>query len=238
METGEENALELLVVMPVFNEEASLARVIAEWMPVFDSLQTGYTLLALDDGSTDGSADKLRDLQREFPALEFVTHANRGHGQTVLAGYRLACARKARFVFQIDSDGQCDPRYFPSVWAKREECDVVYGCRVERRDGWRRGLASRLLRAVILGWSGVSCEDANTPYRLMRTRGLGAIVEKIPPTFDLANIALAVLLKRAGWRHAGVPIAFRERFGGEPKVPLSRCAGKAVELAGDLRRLH
>ena len=229
---------ELVVVLPVFNEEASVERVIREWIPVFDALQTGYGVLALDDGSTDGTPEIPGGLQREFAALEMVRHVNRGHGQTVFAGYRLACARGARFVFQMDSDGQCDPRFFPALWAGRAENDVMYGCRVDRRDGWRRKLASRLLRAVVRVCSGVSCEDANTPFRLMRTDGLAEIVEKIPRTFDLANIGLAVLLKRAGWRHGGVPIRFRERFGGESKVPLARFARKAVELTGDLRRLH
>jgi len=233
-----EDVLELAVVLPVFNEEASLERVIREWMPVFDALQTHYCLLALDDGSMDGSPEILRGLQHGFPFLEVIRHANRGHGQTVLEGYRLACARTARFVFQLDSDGQCDPQFFPALWARRDACDVVYGLRVDRQDGWRRKLASRLLREVVRVCGGTSCQDANTPYRLMRTQGLDEITKKIPRTFDLANIALAVLLKRAGWRQGNVPIRFRERFGGEPKVPLSRFARKAVELAAALRRLH
>jgi dolichol-phosphate mannosyltransferase len=169
--------------------------------------------------------------------VEVVTHANRGHGQTCLVGYRIACQRGIPWVFQIDSDGQCDPAYFPAVWAKRADYDVVYGHRAARRDGWKRVLASTLVRLVVRVSSGIDCTDANVPYRLMRTEKLLALVESIPPNFDLANIALAVQIKRAGWRECAIPIVFRARTGGEPSVPLLRFASKAIELAAELRYL-
>ncbi len=230
------HALDLLVVVPVFNEEASVAAVIREWMPVLEAEGIAFRFLALDDGSTDRTPEILRELSLEYPGrMEMVRHANRGHGQTVLEGYRRAAQSEAARVFQIDSDGQCDPEFFPALWALRDSCDVIYGCRTERQDGWRRKLASVLLKAVVFCTSGVVCEDANSPYRLMRVAGLRDEVDKIPRDFDLANIALAVLLKRAGWRHGAVNIRFRERFGGEPKVPLTRFAAKALDLARGLR---
>lgn len=232
----EKTSCELLVVVPVFNEEASVAAVIREWMPVLEAEGIAFRFLALDDGSTDRTPEILQELSRELPGrIEVVRHSNRGHGQTVLDGYRRAAQSGAARVFQIDSDGQCDPAYFPAVWALRDSCEVVYGSRTERQDGWRRKLASIVLKAVVFCTSGAVCEDANSPYRLMRVAGLRDEVDKIPGDFDLANIALAVLLKRAGWKHGVVKIRFRERFGGEPKVPLSRFAAKALDLARGLR---
>jgi hypothetical protein len=63
------------------------------------------------------------------------------------------------------------------------------------------------------------------------------LVESIPSEFDLANIALAAQIQRAGWREASVAIVFRPRAGGEPSVPLSRFAHKAIELFLQLRQL-
>lgn len=228
---------ELVVVMPVYNEEAAIRGVVEEWVAVLEEVAQEWQFLIIDDGSTDDTPQALEDLQRGHPGrIEIMRHANRGHGQTVLAGYRLACQQGAHFVFQVDSDGQCDPRYFPSLWALRNRCDVVYGRRVTRRDGWKRSVASLIVKAVIFLCQGVLCEDANTPYRLMRTDELRDQLNVIPETFDLANIALAVQLKRARWRHGSVPIHFRARSGGEPKVPFGRFAAKALELAGDLLR--
>jgi hypothetical protein len=68
----------------------------------------------------------------------------------------------------------------------------------------------------------------------MSTTKLLSLVNSIPTQFDLANIALAVQMKRAGRRETSVPIVFRPRAGGDPSVPLVRFAGKALELFGQL----
>ena len=60
---------------------------------------------------------------------------------------RWACA----YVFQIDSDGQCDPRYFASLWRLREQFTVVYGVRTTRDDGLARVLISRSAAADAAG---------------------------------------------------------------------------------------
>lgn len=231
---------ELLVVIPVFNEEACLDGVLSQWTSLLDSTGIVYAMLVLDDGSTDGTPEILRcwAAQRGESRFRVVRHANRGHGQTCLEGYRIACDENVPWVLQIDSDGQCDPRYFAEIWRWRDGCGVVYGRRKRRQDGWRRILASGLVRVVVRVGGGVSCVDANVPYRLMRTAGLRAIVDSIPASFDLANIALAVQLKRAGWEEATVPIIFRPRAGGEPSVPLSHFAAKAFELTSQLWQLH
>ena len=223
---------ELFVIVPCFEEEQCLDSVLQEWSDELDRTGVDYKVLLLDDGSTDGTAALIsRWVQNRLDGrITAIRHANRGHGQTCLAGYRQACLSGAAWVFQIDSDGQCDPAYFREVWARREGHDVVYGHRTERLDGWQRVLASRLVRAVVWMATGARCVDANVPYRLMTTNGLLPLVDSVPSSFALANIALAVQLQRAGWREAQVPIVFRPRAGGEPTVPLTRFAGKAFEL--------
>ncbi len=230
---------ELVVVLPVFNEARCLGVVLEDWSSALDRVVGGWRILALDDGSTDATPAVLRDwVARLGPGrLEVVRHDNRGHGRTCLRGYREACGLGVPWVLQIDSDGQCDPAYLAPVWAARDSADVVYGVRRRRLDGWRRVLASVLLRNLVRLRAGVDCADPNVPYRLMRTRGLAEIVGTIPADFDLANVALSVQLKRAGWREARVEIVFRPRAGGEPSVPLRRFAVKAAELAAQLGRL-
>ncbi len=232
-------ARELLVVVPVYNEEQCIDLVLSEWIEELNRSGIDYGLLLLDDGSTDRTpaiiAQWLKG--RANNCLEVVRQSNRGHGQTCLEGYRVVCDRKIPWVLQIDSDGQCDPAYFSAVWAKRNEHDVVYGHRSERRDGWKRVLASALVKIVVKVSSGADCIDANVPYRMMRTQNLRPLVNSIPSDFDLANIALSVQLKRAGWRECSVNIVFRPRAGGEPSVPLSRFVRKAFELIAELRHL-
>lgn len=229
---------ELMIVMPVFNEQASVQKVVLEWFQEIENWTEDFVFLAINDGSTDGTLRILERLREQLgPRLEILSRENRGHGQTCLQGYRIACQRSIPWVLQIDSDGQCDPQYFFRFWRDREKFDVIYGFRTRRDDGWRRVMASWVLRAVLLTTAGVWCADANVPYRLMRTGKLTAEIERIPPHFQLANVALAVCLRRARWHHAYVPIRFRERYGGEPSVRLGKFGSKALELISQLRSL-
>jgi len=230
---------DICVVMPVYNEESCVGEVLREWSAVLEVSGLDYAILALDDGSSDGTPDVLEEWRQRLESgrLEIVRHGNRGHGQTCMEGYRRVCESDCSWVLQIDSDGQCDPAFFAELWSKREHADVVYGVRSRRLDGWKRSLASMILRVTVRVFSGVWCADANTPYRLMRTQALEPILETVPRSFDLANIALAVQLKRAGSREETIPIVFRERAGGEASVPLTRFASKAIELSQQLLRL-
>ena len=230
---------QLMIVMPAFNEEACLRKVISEWFQEISGSVTSFLFLVLDDGSEDNTLNIARELQSELgPRLAVMSHANRGHGQTCLIGYRLALEWKIPYVLQLDSDGQCDPQYFFRFWKCREQFDVIYGVRTHRGDGFRRWVASAILRLTLLAACRVWCRDANVPYRLMRTSVLSAILPQIPKEFELANIAVAVLLAKAGAvKHAFIPIRFRERYGGEPTVKFSRFGSKAIELVHQLRKI-
>jgi glycosyltransferase involved in cell wall biosynthesis len=230
---------ELMIVMPVYNEEASVRKVVMEWFQEIVNWTENFVFLAIDDGSTDRTPEVLSRLREQLgPRLEILTQENRGHGQTCLHGYRVALERQPAWVLQIDSDGQCDPQFFFRFWQKRHASDMVYGHRTRREDGWRRVIASIVLKWTICLTSGVWCVDASVPYRLMRTPVLAAVLPRIPENFFLANVAVAVLLRREGGvRHSAVPIRFRERFGGEPSVPLRMFGSRAVELVRQLRSL-
>lgn len=228
---------ELLVVMPVYNEEASVSRVVLEWFPEIAKTAPSFQFLAINDGSKDGTVAILKELAAQFgPRFEILDRENRGHGQSCLQGYRIALERGIPFVFQIDSDGQCDPQYFGALWRERACFDVVYGRRVRRDDGWRRVVASVVVRWFLLILFRVNCPDANVPYRLMQTARLGPFLNRISKDFLLANIALAVLLRLdRRIRDGYIPIHFRERSGGEPSVGMGKFGTKAVEL---YRQLH
>ena len=232
-----------MIVMPAHNERASVRKVVSEWVQEVEHWTERFTLLAIDDGSTDETPEILRRLQAQLPAgrLEIVTQRpNRGHGQSCLAGYRIAAERGVPWVFQIDSDGQCDPQYFFRFWRERERHDVLYGRRGGRRDdGFRRTFASFIVRVFLLVGFRVNCVDANVPYRLMRTAAVAPWVDRVPVGFSLANIGLAVLLKKRArhLRHGYVKIRFRERYGGEPTVGFSKFGFKAAELYRNLREM-
>ncbi|NJK90807.1 MAG: glycosyltransferase family 2 protein [Blastochloris sp.] len=226
--------------MPVFNEQASVRKVVSEWFCEIENWTEDFVFLALNDGSTDETLKILKRMQEQLGArFKIIDQDNCGHGQACLRGYRHAIENDAKWVFQIDSDGQCDPQYFFRFWRDREKFDVIYGFRFHRDDGWRRLVASWVLRIVLFVSTGQWCVDPNVPYRLMKTTELIEKIDHIPATFHLANVALSVLLKEDNKvTHGVVPIRFRERYGGEPSVKLKHFGLKALELITQLKKIN
>ena len=230
---------ELLVVLPVYNEQASVRKVAIEFFEEIENWTERFVFLALDDGSTDNTPAVLERLRTQLgPRFEILRHANRGHGQTCIQGYRIALERGIPFILQIDSDGQSDPRYFTKFWDRRNDFDVIYGKRT-RQDGFRRVMASLVLRHALRVLAKADCVDANVPYRLMNTAACADAIRAIPPAIDLANIGLAVRLKRQPTiRHGHIDIGFPPRHGGEASVPFAKFAVKAVELFRQMREMN
>jgi dolichol-phosphate mannosyltransferase len=231
-------SLELQVVMPVYNESENIGTVIDQWCAQLDAGAMRYSILALDDGSTDNTAAVLQSLHEKWgPKLEVVRQKNSGHGPTILKGYRMATERQVPWIFQLDSDGQCDPQYFPQFWEKRTDNDFIAGLRMRREDGAGRVFVSTVLRVVVFLISGVNCRDVNVPYRLMRTAAIAPLVAKIPEKCFFTNVGLTVLALRAGLKFTTIPIIFRARLGGKTTVPYRKMGKHAINLYRNLREL-
>jgi len=191
-------------------------------------------LCVVDDGSTDDTPAVLDRLALEVPTLEVLRQTNAGHGAACVNGYRTALNGRARWVFQVDSDGQCDPRHFEALWQSREHAAAVLGRRRRRQDGPARTVISRALSLVILAATGVWVRDANSPYRLMRADALAAALLRVPADVYLANVLVAVTLQRdhgITW----VDVGFRRRIRAAPLRPRYFIV-QALRLWGDLRR--
>lgn len=226
---------EVVLVVPVYNEEDAIVPVLTEWRAEFErTVGAGrYLLLVVDDGSRDRTPERLAALG--WAQLRVIRHSNRGHGQSCLVGYAEAARLGATYVFQIDSDGQCDPAGFASVWALRGTAAAVYGRRRTRDDGAARRLISRVLRLSLKLARGTRLNDTNVPFRLYDAKLAAATAARVPKDFNLANIAMALLMEPHGFRE--VPIHFRDRLGGHPTVRLWGFAPKAVRLHRDVFRL-
>jgi dolichol-phosphate mannosyltransferase len=115
-----------LVLLPLFNEAPTVGRVLDQvhrWAP-------GHRVLVVDDGSTDGSADVLR----EYPDLAVLTHAqNEGYGQSLIDGFAYALAHGFDSVVTLDCDEQHEPRQIPQFLAALDgpdgPVDIVSGSR-------------------------------------------------------------------------------------------------------------
>src|SRR6266404_5178807 len=129
--------------MPVYNEASNIASVVHEWFAVLEKVAPDFVFFAVNDGSTDDTAAILARLSLEFGGrLRILDKKNSGHGNSCREGYELALAEGAAWVFQIDSDGQCDPKFFSDLYSNRNGQDCVFGYRRTRGDGLGRVVVS------------------------------------------------------------------------------------------------
>jgi glycosyltransferase involved in cell wall biosynthesis len=225
----------LYVVMPIYNEQTSIGGVVREWKEALAKAAPDHRILILNDGSKDNTAQVLADLAAATPGVEIINKPNSGHGQTCIMGYGEAIQRGARWIFQIDSDGQCDPQYFAAAWAKRGECAAVYGKRMDRDDGTARKVISFFCRLATHIATGVNVRDPNVPYRLMRADILAPAIVDFPKDFGLANILISVIVQKGlGPKMGFIPIGFRDRTGGEPSVKWGKFVTEGMKLYSTL----
>jgi undecaprenyl-phosphate 4-deoxy-4-formamido-L-arabinose transferase len=139
---------ELSVVIPVYNEEAGLAKLFARLYPALDRLGKSYEIVFVNDGSRDRSAEILADQFRARPDVTRVVLFNGNYGQhmAILAGFE---ATRGEIVVTLDADLQNPPEEIGNLIAKMEEgYDYVGSIRRDRQDSAWRTYASRMMNAL------------------------------------------------------------------------------------------
>ncbi|MBA2435777.1 MAG: glycosyltransferase family 2 protein [Chthoniobacterales bacterium] len=239
-EIGAGIAAQLVVVMPIYNEATNIAKVISAWSATLRPLGIPFQIIALDDGSRDDTHQILLQLEERNPELMcVVSKPNAGHGSTCRIGYEIAINSMAEWILQIDSDGQCEPKYFADFWTKRVHADCVFGMRTSRDDGLPRIMTSAICRIGSSLICGRDLKDANVPYRLIRASVLRRALEHIPPNFNIHNVALTYVLKKLPdirWDY--VAIHFPDRQGGENSINLLKVMTWGAEMLLELLRIR
>jgi dolichol-phosphate mannosyltransferase len=226
----------LHIVIPAYNEEANIEKVVREWHRVVESLgDDGSKLVIIDDGSRDSTFEILNQLTSELKCLHPIRKENSGHGATVLFGYRWALQDGADFIFQTDSDGQTIPEEFTNFWALRNDYDAIVGHRKHRQDGFSRILVTKTLKMVLLLTFGVRVIDANTPFRLMKRDLIEKYIGRIPDGFNLTNVLLTVAFIRNKEKVRFLPITFRPRQGGVNSINLKKITRIGIRAVRDFR---
>lgn len=208
------------VVLPAFNEAGNLTPLIEQVDAVLRVVDPRSSIIVVNDGSSDGTADELRALQARFSSVDVVTHpVNRGFAAAMKTGIARAIAGKCEAAIFLDSDLSHRPSDMPAMVAALESgADVVLGSRFVRGGGmlgvpWWRVLISdagnRFGRLVL----GVPFRDLTTGYRAIRR----SVLESITLGEDGFTIQLEAVMRAhaAGFRVAEVPIVLGTRRHGE-----------------------
>ena len=230
----------LYIVIPAYNEEANIGDVIESWYPIIEKHNGGgqSRLVIIDDGSRDRTLEIMQEAAKTRPLLVPLTKENKGHGATVLYGYKYALHEGADFIFQTDSDGQTLPEEFEPFWERRNEYDLIAGWRRGRQDGFSRKVITTVLRGTVKLTFGLDLRDVNVPYRLMKAETLRKWIGLVPPDFNLTNIAVMAIFGKVGARILSIPVTFRPRQGGKSTVNVRKIGGIGVQALRDFRKLN
>ena len=228
----------LYIIMPAYNEEKNIGDVIQQWYPVVETIGNDSRLVILNDGSKDSTYRKIQEYEKQYDRLIGIDKENEGHGGTILRGYHYAIEAGADYIFQTDSDGQTLPEEFWQFWEKRRDCGLLIGHRKGREDGISRVVVTKVLRLVIFMAFGVWVKDANTPYRLMRSRQLEKVLKRIPEGFFLSNVLMTVIYEKHHLHVEYIPITFRPRQGGKNSINMKRIVKIGRQAMGDFLRLR
>jgi glycosyltransferase involved in cell wall biosynthesis len=204
----------LSVVVPVCNEERSVAPLLDELASALDAYE--WEAVVVDDGSTDGTFAALTRLHEERPNLRVVRlRRNFGKAAALAAGFEHA---EGDVVVTIDGDGQDDPAEIPRLLAKLDEgFDLVSGWKTRRRDPLTRRVLSRIFNGVTGRVSGLRLHDMNCglkAYRAEVVRGVNLYGE--------LHRFLPVLAHYEGYRVAELPVNHRPRAHGRSRYGLER----------------
>lgn len=200
----------VLVVIPAWNESASVATVVEEVRGVLPEAD----LLVVDDGSSDRTAQVARAAGAAVAQLPY----NLGVGGAMRTGFRYARRGDYDAVVQIDADGQHDAAYLPQVLAGLERTDVVIGARFAGVGSYEvrgpRGWAIRFLSRVISRIMGVRITDATSGFRAAGRRAIGVFAVHYPAEYLGDTVESLVIARRVGLTVSQVPVAMRPRAGG------------------------
>jgi glycosyltransferase involved in cell wall biosynthesis len=205
---------EVLVLLPAWNEEETVAAVLDE----IRALGTYPRVLVVDDGSTDATSQ----VAKAAGATVLTLPINLGVGGALRAGYRWGLRHGFTCVVQLDSDGQHDPRDISAVLAPvlDGELDLAIGARFAgvgdyEQAGLRR-LVMRMLSAIISTIVGTKLTDTTSGFKAASLRAMTVFAQDFPMEYLGDTVEALIIGHKAGLRIGQVGVTMRERQGGSP----------------------
>ncbi|QGQ18885.1 glycosyltransferase [Cellulomonas sp. JZ18] len=212
----------LLVIVPAWNEEESLPRVLEELATAVPDAD----VLVVNDGSTDRTAEVVR---RSGRAMLLDLPLNLGVGGAMRAGYRFALRQGYRRAVQVDADGQHDPADIARVVGLLDEgANVAVGARFAGEGDYRargpRRWAMSMLSFVISRIARVRLTDTTSGFRASDRRAIELFAADYPAEYLGDTVESLVIASRAGLTIRQVGVRMRVRSAGTPSQSPLRAA--------------
>lgn len=220
------NGLRVLIVIPAYNEEDSLGKVIRDVQGVLPAAE----IVVINDGSTDATPD----IADTYGVCLVSLPSNLGIGSAMQTGFMFAQERGFDVAVQVDGDGQHDAAEIPELLAALQgsDADVVIGSRYIEDRGYitptLRRLGIVILARVISMITGQRISDPTSGFRALNRRAIVFSATEYP--FDYPEPESCVTFIRAGLRLREIPVTMNARYGGESSITPLRSAYYMVKV--------
>lgn len=202
---GKSQWAEVLVVIPTYNEQQNIVRVISEVKQVC----SGSDILVVDDGSTDNTVNVVKEMNIRIVKFPF----NLGYGAALQAGYKYAINHDYRYVVQMDGDGQHDVKSVPKLLdaIKEDEVDLVIGSRFMPgsqlcyKVGFIRRLGMTLFGSIVFIVTHQKVSDPTSGFQILNRRAFRLMVSDYFPS-DYPDADMLILAHRFGLKFKEVPV--------------------------------
>ncbi|MFA7823155.1 MULTISPECIES: undecaprenyl-phosphate 4-deoxy-4-formamido-L-arabinose transferase [Aeromonas] len=213
------------VVIPVYNEEASLPVLLSRVTAACDQLSQDYEVILIDDGSHDGSTELISEAAAIEGSKLVGVLLNRNYGQhaAIMAGFETA---KGDLVITLDADLQNPPEEIPRlVEAAMQGYDVVGTMRRNRQDSWFRKTASKLINKSVQKATGVHMSDYGCMLRAYRRHIIDAML-----CCQERSTFIPILANSFARRTIELEVGHAERAHGESKYGLMHLINLMYDL--------
>lgn len=212
------------VVIPVFNSRDSLNELVERLEKVLQSMPGRFEIIMVDDGSADGSWERIRELaQSGHPVRGIKLAKNFGQHNALLCGIRHAANET---IVTLDDDLQNPPEEIPRLIAKLEEgFDVVYGKPEHERHGFLRNLASRLTKMVLKKSLGALSAPDISAFRAFRLSLRQAFAD-----YQGSFVSIDVLLTWGAKTMVAVPVKHHARKTGTSHYTIRKLTAHALNM--------
>jgi len=221
----------LVVVIPVYNEEANLPVLMQRLMPVMQSLGKSFEIVFIDDGSRDQSLEILKSFTKNEQVKVVELTRNYGQHAAIMAGFSIT---QAGIVITLDADLQNPPEEITHLVKVMEEgnFDVVGTIRKGRKDSFFRILPSKIINMVARRITGVNMRDWGCMLRAYRR----TVVERMIQCHEHSTFipALAMVFAK---RVTEIEVAHEERHGGVSNYPLRKLINLQFDLVASFSDL-
>ncbi len=216
--------VDLSVVVPVLDEEGSLSELHRQIGAAVEPLSLHYEIVFVDDGSRDGTYERLEELFATDPHVRVISfRRNFGKTAALVAGFRES---RGDVIVTLDGDLQDDPMEIPRFLAMiADGHDLVVGWKRERHDPLGKRLPSKVFNSVVRGSSGIPLHDFNCGFKAYRRE----VLDDLRLYGDMHRF-IPVLAAWKGYRVGELTVLHHERQFGQSKFGVGRMLSGLVDF--------